>query len=209
MHFANRTLSCNSCNVEEAQERKRHREIATMVLELKKLVGEISVASAATLPVERAEGTPKREWKAIKKASQAQAREQITTEADVSKVAEVLYHKGINDDDFAYDDSELNEALSIKFQPVIFTEKRLMDKLMMPPKRAPRFDEEAVRCAKQLGATGDGTRPAQELVDRIHKAITADIEKHYRSDCELRKRRVIYAQWVSKGVIMAEDYDVS
>jgi hypothetical protein len=207
MHFANKILSCKSCATENKEERKRHREIAMLVLELKKLRGETS-ATPVTLPLERDKSLTRKQWKAIKKAAHIHTHDQIITEVDVQNVRNVLYpSKGTIAAELAHDDSELNDALSLKFKLTIFNEKRLMEKLITPPERAPNCDKEAARCLKDLGATGDGKKPAQELIEKIRKAIRGDIETRYRSDCELRKRRVIYAQWVSKGIIESDDND--
>lgn len=102
-------------------------------------------------------------------------------------------------------DSELSQALAIKFQPSIFSEVGLMEKLMIPPGSPPDFVKEADRILGELGMQKPRTGEKEEvkLWEGIKEGLKDDLENNWNASFEMKRRRVIYAQWVSQGAVDA------
>lgn len=155
----------------------------------------------------------KREKKDLKRVEKAANRAKIVTQADIAELGEIMYPNGIGGTGNV--DSLLSEALSIKFQPSVFSEVRLMEKLMIPSGTTPNYTEEVGRVLKELQIQKSLTPDKEEtkLWEKIRAKLREDMETTWNGSVQMKRRRIIYAQWVSQGAVdamaqWAEDWDI-
>lgn len=155
----------------------------------------------------------KKEKKDLKRVEKAANRAKIVTQADIAELGEIMYPDGIGGT--ANVDSLLSEALSIKFQPSVFSEVRLMEKLMIPSGTTPNYTEEVDRVLKELDIRRTTTAGKEEtkLLEKMRAKLREDMETTWNGSVQMKRRRIIYAQWVSQGAVdamaqWAEDWDI-
>lgn len=168
---------------------------------------------ASPMHLQNLEGLKKKQRKAQKKAARASMNNHagVIKQCDLERLEAIIFP---TDTARNAEDEELVDALSIKFLPNVFSEKRIMDSLMSPPNEAPQPDQEATRVIAELQLGPQLTKMAKVILERIAAAIKEDVVVHWNTDTEMRKRRIVYAQWVSKGAVekMAthyEEWDIS
>ncbi|KAE9968978.1 hypothetical protein BLS_005560 [Venturia inaequalis] len=215
---------CQACTHAEALLQGRHRAIAELVHEYKTLYPSNPATTSAenggmiTPPLQFDESnTPakklkKKEKKDLKRVEKAANRARIVTQADIAELGEIMYPNGIGGTGNV--DSLLSEALSIKFQPSVFSEVRLMEKLMIPSSTTPNHTEEVDRVLKELEIHRSVTfKEEARLWDKIRTKLREDMEITWNGSVQMKRRRIIYAQWVSQGAVhamaqWAEDWDI-
>jgi hypothetical protein len=111
-------------------------------------------------------------------------------------------------------DQALADALAIKFNTSVFSEKRMLDTLMAPPRDKPDLEIEAERVISALSLSRPGNKVARTILDRIKNAIMEDIDVQWNTELAMKSRRIVYAQWVTQGAVanMAvhyEDWDIN
>lgn len=215
---------CQACTHAAALLQGRHRAIAEIVHEYKTLYPTNPATTAAENggmimpPLQFEESTTpakklkKKEKKDLKRVEKAANRAKIVTHADIAELGEIMYPNGIGGTGNV--DSVLSEALSIKFQPSVFSEVRLMEKLMIPSGTTPNHTEEVDRAMKELEiqrSTMD--KDETRLWDKIRVKMREDMEITWNGSVQMKRRRIIYAQWVSQGAVdamaqWAEDWDI-
>jgi hypothetical protein len=148
----------------------------------------------------------KKERKAQKKATKSAVKLDVIRQSDLARLEFIIYPP---EDSTRNADEELANALAVKFLPNFFAEKRHLDTLMAPPKERSDFGVEADRVVTALEIKKPKSKIARSLLDKIRTAIKEDIDKQWNTDLEMKKRRIIYAQWITQGAVekMAEHYD--
>jgi hypothetical protein len=181
------------------------RAIMTLVLAFKALTENLSTDASE----EHSCFVCKKARKQVKSITKAKARSQLVTGKHIQDLHLAIY--GSQDKD----GRALNEALSIKFKSSVFSEKLMMDKLIYYEQKEPDYEAESnlVMAAMKIKAddvTGNDNKEIKKLVGKIRAAIKEDMSIKSNSDAEMRKRRAIYAHWVSKGATakMAEHFEV-
>ncbi|TLD37965.1 gb [Venturia nashicola] len=223
-HFVGKAHQCQACTHAETLLQGRHRAIAELVHEFKTLYQSNPDTTAAenggmiTPPLQLEEPiTPtkklkKKEKKDLKRIEKAANRAKIVTQADIAELGEMMYPNGIGGT--ANVDSLLSEALSIKFQPSVFSEVRLMEKLMIPSGTTPNHTAEVDRVLNELEIQRPATdKEEARLWNKIRTKLREDMEITWNGSVQMKRRRIIYAQWVSQGAVdamaqWAEDWDI-
>ena len=149
----------------------------------------------------------KKERKADKKLARLSRLDlSIVTQSEYEKLERIIH---IADQKSANDDDALADALAIKFQPNVFREKRMLDTLMAPPKERPDPNSEVQRVVLELQLASPKTKAARNILERIKTSLKEDLDVQWRTEVEMKKRRIVYAQWVTHGAVdkMAEHYE--
>jgi hypothetical protein len=91
----------------------------------------------------------------------------------------------------------------------MFSEKRMLDTLMMPPRDQPDLEIEADRVIAAYGLHGPSSKTGRAIAEQTRTAIKKDIDIQWHTELEMKKRRIMYAQWVTQGAIenMAQHYE--
>lgn len=155
----------------------------------------------------------KKEKKDLKRIERAANRAKIVTQADIEELGQIMYPTGIGGEGTV--DSLLSDALSKKFQPSVFSEVGLMEKLILPSGTAPNHTQEVKRVLAELAIQKSTTADKEEvkLWNAIRARLREDMEINWNGSVQMKRRRIIYAQWVSQGALdamaqWAEDWDV-
>ncbi|QDS73379.1 hypothetical protein FKW77_007331 [Venturia effusa] len=216
---------CQACTHAETLLHNRHRDIAEYIHVFKTLYPTNPATTAIenggmmTPPLQVEDlSTParklkKREKKDLKRVEKAATRAKIVTHADIAELGEIMYPNGIGGTGNV--DSILSDALSIKFQPSVFSEIRLMEKLMIPSGTTPDYTEEVDRVLRELNIQKSAMADKEEsrIWDKIRSKLREDMEITWNGSVQMKRRRIIYAQWVSQGAVdamaqWAEDWDI-
>ena len=150
--------------------------------------------------------TKKKDRKAQKKTQKPSLKLEIVRQCDLAMLEKLIHRPDENAEDA---DEALADALAVKFLPHVFSEKRMLDTLMAPPRERPDPAAEAERVVNALGLAVPQTKAAHSILDKIKLAIKEDIDVQWKTELSMKRRRIIYAQWVTQGAVanMAVHYD--
>jgi hypothetical protein len=198
------------CTNAESQQLKRHRNIILLIQryereeegELSKLMRSRSCEDQQ----EQQDKLRKKERKARKSLVRSVDKLDVITQAELTSLENLIYPKT---KDAQEADDALSDALAAKFSPTIFAEKRMLDTLMMPPREHPDLENEANRVIAACVLAPPSSKASRALIDQIRVAIKEDIDVQWRTELEMKRRRIKYAQWVTQGAVdnMAMHYE--
>ncbi|KIW01918.1 uncharacterized protein PV09_06759 [Verruconis gallopava] len=201
-HFIGKAHTCRACVHAKEQQEKRHRTILLLMQiyqkENEEAESEIVTGSAAAASGHQYEGMKKKERKALKKAARTSVRLDIITQADISRLHAIIYPPDSNTEDA---NKALARALSVKSSTTILSEKSMLDALVAPPKKKPDLELEARRVIASYKMAEPRSKQAKLALEKIKCAIMDDVEIQWKTDLEMKKRRIIYAQWVTQGAV--------
>lgn len=135
----------------------------------------------------------------------------IVKQSDLAALEKLIYCADAITEDA---DQALADALAMKFNTSVFSEKRMLDTLMAPPRDKPDLQVEAERVLSALAITKPENKAARNLLEKIRSAIMEDIDVQWNTELQMKRRRIVYAQWVTQGAVanMAvhyEDWDIN
>lgn len=190
------------CTRQETQQRNRHRDIVLLIRKYHVENGDSGVVMDGLIPTKITDSMPpsginKESNKPPKSTRRNYPELEIVRQCDYAQLFALVHGNASVASDA---DVALAKALAVNFLPNVFSEERMLDTLMAPPRDRPNLTKESNRVITALKLTKPATKDAAAIVSKIRAAIQEDIDITWNTEVEMKKRRLIYAQWVTQGM---------